>query len=36
MEQSLQALELRREQLHRQMENLGDFRSGTISVNYRK
>src|ERR1700694_2550442 len=27
MEQSLQALELRRKQLHRQMENLGDFRS---------
>ena len=36
MEPSLQALELRRKQLHRQMENLGDFRRGTISVNYRK
>ena len=36
MEPSLQALELRRRQLHRQMENLGDFRRGTISVNYRK
>ena len=36
MELSLQALELRRKQLHRQMENLGDFRRGTISVNYRK
>ena len=28
MEPSLQALELRRKQLHRQMENLGDFRRG--------
>jgi hypothetical protein len=36
MEQSLQALELRRKQLHRQMKNLGDFRHGTISVNRRK
>ncbi len=28
MEQFLQALELRRKQLHLQMENLGDFRQG--------
>jgi hypothetical protein len=33
---SLQDLELRRKNLFRQMENLGDFRRGTISVNYRK
>ena len=36
MEQSLQDLELRRKDLFRQLENLGDFRRGTISVNYRK
>src|SRR5258708_140049 len=34
--QSLQDLELRRKDLFRQMEHLGDFRRGTISVNYRK
>ena len=36
MDQSLQELELRRKNLFRQMESLGDFRRGTISVNYRK
>lgn len=36
MDPSLQDLELRRKNLFRQMENLGDFRRGTISVNYRK
>jgi hypothetical protein len=33
---SLQDLEQRRKDLFRQMETLGDFRRGTISVNYRK
>ena len=36
VDQSLQDLELRRKNLFRQMEDLGDFRRGTISVNYRK
>ena len=36
MDQSLQDLELRRKELFRQIETLGDFRRGTISVNYRK
>ncbi len=36
MDHSLQDLELRRKDLFRQMESLGDFRRGTISVNYRK
>ena len=36
MDQSLQDLELRRKKLFRQMEDLGDFRRGTISINYRK
>src|SRR6202521_294688 len=36
VDQSLQNLELRRKDLFRQLENLGDFRRGTISVNYRK
>jgi hypothetical protein len=36
MDQSLPDLELRRRNLFRQMANLGDFRRGTISVNYRK
>src|SRR5438046_10744270 len=34
--QPLRDLELRRKDLFRQIENLGDFRRGTISVNYRK
>src|ERR1700730_19250882 len=36
VDQSLQDLELHRKKLFRQMEDLGDFRRGTISVNYRK
>jgi len=32
----MQDLELRRKKLFRQLENLGDFRRGTISVNFRK
>ena len=36
MDPSLQDLELHRKDLFRQMEKLGDFRRGTISVNYRK
>ena len=36
MEESLEALERQRRELYRQLENLGDFRRGTISVNYRK
>jgi hypothetical protein len=33
---SLLDLELRRKDLFRQLDHLGDFRRGTISVNYRK
>lgn len=36
MESSLESLESRRKQLYRKLEALGDFRRGTISVNYRK
>ena len=36
MEPSLEFLESRRKELHRKLEALGDFRRGTISVNYRK
>ena len=36
MEESLEALEKHRQEMYRQLENLGDFRRGTISVNYRK
>jgi hypothetical protein len=36
MEPSLQSLESSRTQLYRKIEALGDFRRGTISVNYRK
>lgn len=36
MDQSLHDLEVRRKNLFRQMANLGDFRRGTISVNFRK
>jgi hypothetical protein len=36
VDQSLQDLELRRKELFRRIETLGDFRRGTISVNYRK
>ena len=34
--ESLKSLESRRSELHRKLENLGEFRRGTISVNYRK
>lgn len=36
MDPSLQDLELHRKELFHQLENLGDFRRGTISVNYRR
>ncbi len=36
MDPSLQNLELQRKKLFRQLENLGDFRRGTISANYRR
>ncbi len=36
MEKTLEALESRRLDLYRQLAELGDFRPGTISVNYRK
>ncbi len=36
MEPSLEALQVHRRSLYRQLEHLGDFRRGTISVNYRR
>lgn len=36
MEKTLETLEARRLDLYRQLAELGDFRPGTISVNYRK
>jgi hypothetical protein len=36
VEPSLESLEARRKQLYRELEALGDFRRGTISVNFRK
>lgn len=36
MEETLGALELRRKELLRELGEVGDFRRGTISVNYRK
>jgi len=36
VDQPLQDLESHRNRLFRQLENLGDFRRGTISANYRK
>ena len=36
MQPLLESLESRRKQLYRKLEALGDFRRGTISVNYRK
>ena len=36
MEKNLESLEQKRRSLHRQLEEAGDFRRGTISVNYRK
>lgn len=36
MEDTLQSLEKKREELYRQLREVGDFRRGTISVIYRK
>ena len=36
MTASLEGLEQKRRHLYQQLQNLGDFRPGTISVNYRK
>jgi uncharacterized protein YdcH (DUF465 family) len=36
MDESLSKLEQKREDLYRQLQETGDFRRGTISVNYRK
>lgn len=36
MEERLEDLEVKREHLYRQLEALGDFRPGIISVNFRK
>jgi len=36
MPETLEALEARREKLYQQLRNLGDFRRGTISVNFRR
>lgn len=36
MEEPLESLEKKRKQLYQKLEALGDFRRGTISVNYRK
>ena len=36
MAESITALEAQREQLYQQLRRLGDFRRGTISVNYRR
>jgi hypothetical protein len=36
MEETLQSLELEKKKLCRRLAELGDFRRGTISVNYRK
>ena len=36
MEDTIEALEEKRKSLYKQMGEIGDFRRGTISVNYRK
>src|SRR5512136_2069019 len=36
MEETLESLEKKRKELYQMLEALGDFRRGTISVNYRK
>jgi len=36
MEETLESLEAKRRELYQKLEALGDFRRGTISVNYRK
>lgn len=36
MEETIESLEAQRKALYQKLEELGDFRRGTISVNYRK
>jgi hypothetical protein len=36
MEETLESLEKKRKELYLKLEGIGDFRRGTISVNYRK
>jgi len=36
MEKTIEELEAKRKEIYRQIEALGDFRPGTISVNYRR
>lgn len=36
MKKSLKKTEFKRKSLHKKLENIGDFRRETISVNYRK
>ena len=36
MEETIESLEARRKTLYQKLEELGDFRRGTLSVNYRK
>jgi hypothetical protein len=36
MEETIESLEAQRKALYRKLEEIGDFRRGTISVNYRK
>ena len=36
MEKTLESLEKKRKELYRKLEAIGDFRRGTISVNYRR
>jgi hypothetical protein len=36
MEETLESLEEERNELYQKLEGIGDFRRGTISVNYRK
>jgi hypothetical protein len=36
MEETIESLEAQRKALYQKLEDLGDFRRGTISVNYRK
>jgi len=36
MGETLESLEKKRKELYQKLEGVGDFRRGTISVNYRK
>lgn len=36
MEETLESLEMKRKSLYQKLEEMGDFRRGTISVNYRR